>query len=71
MDQYSFTVHQIGRNESVHTVAETLYFKPHQKYFHDNVYFFKMVCENDNLTSLLMAIFSFVDISKYNNVHIT
>jgi hypothetical protein len=25
-----FIVHQIGRNELAHTVADTLYFKPHQ-----------------------------------------
>jgi hypothetical protein len=30
--QLFFTVHQNGRNELAHTVDETLYFKPHQKY---------------------------------------
>jgi hypothetical protein len=34
-----FIVHQSGRNELAHTVAETLCFKPHQKYFHENVFF--------------------------------
>jgi hypothetical protein len=34
-----FILHQIGRNELAHTVAETLFFKPRQKYFHENVYF--------------------------------
>jgi hypothetical protein len=38
MDQYFFE-HQIGINELAHTVAETLYFKPHKNYVHDNVYF--------------------------------
>jgi hypothetical protein len=28
-----FIVHQIGRNEIAHTVADALNFKPHQKYF--------------------------------------
>jgi uncharacterized phage-like protein YoqJ len=41
MDQYFFIIHQIGRNVFAHTVAETLNFKPHQKYFHEYVFFFQ------------------------------
>jgi hypothetical protein len=33
-----FMAHLTGKHKLEHTVAETVYFKPHQKYFRENAY---------------------------------
>jgi hypothetical protein len=61
--------HLTGKHKLEHTVAETLYFKPHQKYFRENAYFSRSF-----LTSELMATFVLlISLNKvmYKNVHIT